>query len=208
MNPGVPHHGAPPGGYGPPPGAPYGPHPYAMPRPAVSPQGVPLAESWRRLAARVIDGLVVGVPVTAVLLGAFAWMVYGIVGLSEADPSTVGGAEVLSVFGGMFLLIIAAIALPLGALWVYDWVCHARSGQTVGKRILDIKVVRIADGGLPTGGQACGRGAAYVAMSQLPVIGLLDALWLLWDEPFRQCLHDKAAGTVVVSTDYEGYPGY
>jgi hypothetical protein len=26
----------------------------------------------------------------------------------------------------------------------------------------------------------------------------VDGLWQLWDKPFQQCLHDKAAGTVVV----------
>ena len=31
------------------------------------------------------------------------------------------------------------------------------------------------------------------------IYGLLDTLWLLWDRR-RQCLHDKAAHTVVVKT--------
>jgi len=26
----------------------------------------------------------------------------------------------------------------------------------------------------------------------------VDGLWQLWDKPFQQCLHDKAAGTVGV----------
>jgi uncharacterized RDD family membrane protein YckC len=29
---------------------------------------------------------------------------------------------------------------------------------------------------------------------------LLNVLWCTWDQPYRQCLHDKAAKTVVVRT--------
>jgi TctA family transporter len=39
----------------------------------------------------------------------------------------------------------------------------------------------------------------------IPIIGILvgvfvlvNVLWQLWDKPLQQCLHDKAAGTVVV----------
>jgi hypothetical protein len=32
-------------------------------------------------------------------------------------------------------------------------------------------------------------------------VGLLDPLWCLWDKPYRQCLHDKPAKTVVVKVD-------
>lgn len=28
--------------------------------------------------------------------------------------------------------------------------------------------------------------------------GILDPLWLLWDRPYRQCLHDKWPRTIVV----------
>jgi uncharacterized RDD family membrane protein YckC len=52
-----------------------------------------------------------------------------------------------------------------------------------------------------TGGAAAGRAAIYALPTAIPFIGglfaLLNELWLLWD-PRRQCLHDKAAGTIVV----------
>jgi hypothetical protein len=32
----------------------------------------------------------------------------------------------------------------------------------------------------------------------IPFLGLIDGLWQLWDKPLQQCLHDKAAQTVVV----------
>ena len=32
----------------------------------------------------------------------------------------------------------------------------------------------------------------------VPFFSWIDGLWQLWDQPYRQCLHDKWAGTVVV----------
>lgn len=34
----------------------------------------------------------------------------------------------------------------------------------------------------------------------MPFLGLLDVLWCLWDKPFQQCPHDKAAYSVVLTT--------
>jgi RDD family len=46
------------------------------------------------------------------------------------------------------------------------------------------------------------RSAIYSLAPQVPgiggIFGLLDSLWLLWDKPHRQCLHDKVADTVVI----------
>jgi hypothetical protein len=32
----------------------------------------------------------------------------------------------------------------------------------------------------------------------VPGLQLIDGLWQLWDQPYRQCLHDKWPGTIVV----------
>jgi uncharacterized RDD family membrane protein YckC len=37
-----------------------------------------------------------------------------------------------------------------------------------------------------------------VAVQFAPLLFLLDGLWQLWDQPYRQCLHDKVAGTTVI----------
>ncbi len=36
--------------------------------------------------------------------------------------------------------------------------------------------------------------------SVVPFFYLLDLLWQLWDQPYRQCLHDKITNTIVVRT--------
>ncbi len=87
----------------------------------------------------------------------------------------------------------------LGAFlaFLYYWLMTYKWGRTLGKMALGIQVVRAADGGAVTQGQAAGRSAFYSVLGGLcACIGLIDVLWLLWDER-RQCLHDKVAGTVV-----------
>jgi uncharacterized RDD family membrane protein YckC len=77
---------------------------------------------------------------------------------------------------------------------------HCR-GQTVGKMALGIKVLQIEDGALPSWDRAAIRWAVPVLFAWIPLVGglaqLLDYLWMLWD-PQRQCLHDKAARTIVL----------
>lgn len=46
--------------------------------------------------------------------------------------------------------------------------------------------------------QSIGVGASLVISLSMLVLTLLDVLWLTWDKPRRQCLHDKVAGTIVV----------
>ncbi|MFK4273751.1 RDD family protein, partial [Streptomyces milbemycinicus] len=47
------------------------------------------------------------------------------------------------------------------------------------------------------------RAAVYALPEIVPCCGflfwLINVLWCTWDRPYRQCLHDKAAKTVVVS---------
>jgi uncharacterized RDD family membrane protein YckC len=99
---------------------------------------------------------------------------------------------------------------------VYDWVQHGLWGRTLGKRALGTRVVRASDRSKVSGGAAGGRAAVYALPSIVPFVGglftLLNELWLLWDRQ-RQCLHDKAAHTVVVkargpAAQAYAHPGY
>jgi hypothetical protein len=38
----------------------------------------------------------------------------------------------------------------------------------------------------------------FVAATFVPFLPYLDGLWQLWDKPYQQTLHDKAAKTVVI----------
>ena len=205
-----PHYGTPPR-YGTPQqyGAPYGPvYPsYAAGLPAGPEPG--LAEWWRRLLARVIDGLVLGVLATPI---AFAFLVRAFhtyqqvlnryPGLNEP-----GAHAAINRADGKFLgtwLIFGAIVAVISFL--YDFIQHGLWGQTLGKRALGTRVVSARDRSKISGGTAAGRAAVYALIPVVPLIGsvftLLDELWLLWDRR-RQCLHDKAARTIVVKIRFE-----
>jgi len=38
----------------------------------------------------------------------------------------------------------------------------------------------------------------HVATFFVPGLNWIDGLWQLWDKPYRQCLHDKFAETLVI----------
>jgi uncharacterized RDD family membrane protein YckC len=68
------------------------------------------------------------------------------------------------------------------------------TGQTVGKRVMNIKVVRARSMDQLGTGTAILR---YFAHFLSTVVFLLGYFWMLWD-PEKQCWHDKIAGTLVV----------
>ena len=73
-------------------------------------------------------------------------------------------------------------------------------GRTIGKRALGIRIRMLAEDRNPRWGEATirylvfGIGSAFAG----GIFVLVDCLWPLWDKPWAQALHDKAAKTVVV----------
>jgi uncharacterized RDD family membrane protein YckC len=138
-----------------------------------------LASRGRRLVARIIDWLillVVALPLSLVAVNA-----------NDNDRSG--------------LSLTATLATVLVA-FLYEGLMLTRAGgQTVGKKVMKIRVAVFVDGSAPVGGIGWTRAAVW----DLPGIlccgwQVVDALWCTWDQPYRQCLHDKAAKTVVVNT--------
>ena len=100
------------------------------------------------------------------------------------------------------LMLFAAAMLGVYALWTaYRVLLIASRGQTLGKLLLGIAVVDAADPRRnPSVAQAFRRcmvpqGAGLVP---IPCTGLVPYLWMFRD-PKNQGLHDRAAGTLVVS---------
>jgi uncharacterized RDD family membrane protein YckC len=96
---------------------------------------------------------------------------------------------------GALLLMILTIA----AVLLYKPLMEGAYGQTLGKRWVGIKVV---DEDLkPIGyGIAFGRWAVGLLINVIPLAGLVNHLWPLWDER-NQTLHDKAARTLVITAN-------
>jgi uncharacterized RDD family membrane protein YckC len=151
--------------------------------------GRPLASWGSRLGAYLIDFLIVLIPV--VFLAA---VIFG--GATDAD-SVWGwvGASIL------YALLFAAVVLLYAPLLMIRE--GARNGQTLGKQMVGIRVVR--DNGLPFGfGAAALREvvlkqlAVGIASSIIPFIPwFLNYFWPLWDDENR-ALHDMGASTHVI----------
>lgn len=145
----------------------------------------PLATLGQRFLARVIDTvilIVLDVVVSALVLGG---------DMDHPDDAPYGKQVLVGIL--TFVLYFA-----------YEGAMTAARGQTLGKMALRIRAARLADGSVP-GPAGWGRAAVYALPGVLsailigPLFWLLNSVWCLWDKPYRQCLHDKAAKTVVVA---------
>jgi len=195
-----------------PPPSPQGPPGYAPPAPESAPgyggpvppggwqqpiarpesgwAGRPLASWGSRLGAYLIDFLVVLVPVVILAVAIFG-------GAADSDSSVWGwvGASILYalLFAVAFLLYAPLLMIREGE----------RNGQTLGKQLVGIRVVR--DNGQPFGfGPAALREvvlkqlAVGIASSIIPFIPwFLNYFWPLWDDQNR-ALHDMGASTHVI----------
>ncbi|MCR8575524.1 RDD family protein [Streptomyces sp. Isolate_219] len=189
----------PPGGTPPPAGGPYGGGPYGGGPYAGDPYGgqygvadplagmPPLANRGRRLVARIIDAVIIGVPV---------WLIM---------TAIVGGVDFFSTDGEMAGRQSTVSGVTLLVYLVYEGLMLSSRGQTVGKMAMKIRVAMLADGSVPHGQPGWVRAAVYSLPEIIPCCGfifwLINVLWCTWDKPYQQCLHDKAAKTVVVSTE-------
>jgi uncharacterized RDD family membrane protein YckC len=182
---------APPPGYTPVPGgdAPPGGWEQPIARPSGW-EGRPLASWGSRVGAQLIDWIILLIPgaiLTAVVVGAALnddsswWAIVGAAALSVA------------IFAALSLLYAPLLMMRSGA----------RNGQTLGKQMIGITVVR--DNGQPLGfGYSALREvvvknlAVGIASAIIPLIPwFLDNFWPLWDDQNR-ALHDMAVQTHVV----------
>ena len=158
-------------------------------RPAPTPG---YAGRWRRLIAGLID--------TAVSYGIALTINIPVWGYHRTMHGGKGNAD--------HQIIVNLIATAIGL--AYFAVPHARWGQTLGKRLTSIRVVRTDDTGTIGYGRATWRFIAMeafqiiadllgAALAPLALLGLVNLAWILWD-PRRQALHDKLAKTTVVNT--------
>ena len=99
----------------------------------------------------------------------------------------------LALPGGLAFNLIVLVALAL-----YETVLLASGGQTLGKMLFGLRVVRIDRAPL-TPRDALVRSAVIDALGIIPFGWLLAAL-LLEKHHLRQGWHDQAAGTLVLTT--------
>ncbi|MER5443221.1 RDD family protein [Streptomyces sp. NPDC002790] len=152
----------------------------------------------KRLAARLIDSVVVGAVTAAVAVPLGTKAADHING--KIDEAKASGHQVtvwlLDGTTGTYFGIILAVLLVVGTL--YEALPTSKWGQTLGKKLLGLTVRDMGEHEAPTFVSALKRWLAYSVPGVL-VVGVLGVLWGAFDRPWRQCLHDKVAGTFVAA---------
>ena len=146
-----------------------------------------LASVGQRVVARIIDAIIM-VPIFLILIGGTVAK-----SLSDDGDSVSTGA---AFAGGL-------IGVAIGAL--YEVYMTSHGGQTVGKKVMKIKIVRLDDGQTPDLNTAVKRWLPS-AIGIIPKIGsplsfllFIASLVLVFTDSRRQSVNDKFAKTVVVA---------
>jgi uncharacterized RDD family membrane protein YckC len=140
---------------------------------------------WRRAGAQIVDGIIIAVVALIVLA-----VVGAIAGSTSIADDTVG--VVAAIFGVLIWGLCAVVA----ALVYAPWMMARTNGQTLGRMVTGIRVVR-ANGKPIDFGWAMLREVAvkwllFNAVGGSVTFGLaplVDVLWPLWDEE-KRALHD------------------
>lgn len=185
-----------PSGYGPPAGPGYGAPEYAppgggMPYGYGPPTNIgDYCANWgTRAGGFLIDLLVMAIAAIPMIAG-YVWVASETDVYDRFDGSTAsdyhGGAGPILVTGAGYLILIAFNL----------WQCHrqGKTGQTIGKSAVNIRVVRESDG-MPTGfWLSFGRYFAHALDTLACYVGWL---WPAWDAK-KQTFADKVCSTVVI----------
>lgn len=131
---------------------------------------------WRRWVAHVIDQILIQIS-SSLLLAVSLWM-------NGVESSQVSG-ETSQVLGGLALVVIA---------FPYFVICHRQWGRTVGKLVLEVKVVDATSLGPISWGQAVGRTLGQGLSWILLLLGYLMAGF----DSKKRALHDRLAHTLCI----------
>lgn len=142
----------------------------------------PLASRWARLGASIIDSIIMMVILLPVM-----YFTGGFDGIMEGVQP-----------GFVYSLGIAVLGIIV--FFVINYRYLIASGQTVGKKVLEIKIVDL-NGNLPVfQPQLVIRYAVYMLPGQIPIVGqifsFINILFIFTAE--KRCIHDLVAKTKVV----------
>lgn len=147
---------------------------------------------WSRLGARIIDGLILAIPIVLITL---------VIG---GTASFVGGGVGGNAFSTTPRIIVAGLVANAIAL-AYEYFFLSKDGATPGKKALNIKVV--SEDGSALGSDGAIRRLILAAVGIVPfiggiiglVVGLATVVMIFVDDR-RQVPADKVAKSVVIRT--------
>jgi uncharacterized RDD family membrane protein YckC len=160
-------------------------NPYAPPQAVVLDIADPrlvnaLAERGTRLVASILDGLIFAAMV-------YLPMILAAVGIRSAGED--GSGMGLAI--GAFLTVVGFV------VWAWLTIRYVvLNGQSIGKKITGIKVVRSDGTPITLGRLFWLRNVVNAVLGIIPLYSVIEVLFIFAES--RQCLHDKIADTIVV----------
>ncbi|MFV2061748.1 MAG: RDD family protein [Gammaproteobacteria bacterium] len=142
-----------------------------------------LASPWIRLLAAIIDGLILMIFIIPVQIS---------MGVYDGFPEKMVQPDFLTSMIILIMVMVAYIAINGYTL--------NKNGQTLGKLICKIKIVRVDFSKVDLSRIIFARYLPITFVGQIPIVGgivsLVDVLFIFRQS--RQCLHDNIADTVVI----------
>ena len=138
-----------------------------------------LAERETRLGAAILDHVIFGAMVCAPILVATF--------ITWHDPNAL-------------MVLVLGLLLTLAGFVSWCWLTILyveRNGQSIAKKILGIKVVRVDGSAISLGRLFWLRNVLNQLLCFVPLYGIIEVLFVFGDS--RQCLHDRIADTIVVN---------
>ncbi|MEO8028372.1 MAG: RDD family protein [Bryobacteraceae bacterium] len=167
----------------------YGQPPYGQPN--YPPQGYGPSQPqlpYATWADRVLGYIIDQVMVIVAMIG-----IYVVAGGLLASFASMGS----DAAGGLCCLLIILFPVATLAVGFYNRVyLVSLRGYSIGQGIMKLRVIS-PEGRNLSMGTAFVRLLAQLGLSLIPILGLLDLLFPLWDDK-RQTLHDKAVGCFVI----------
>lgn len=152
---------------------------------------LPYAPLGMRLAAFIIDGLVAGLPVLIITGSVFPLLFLPLAPITALQYSVSHMGEGPPVWLGQLSVLFFVLYQPVSlALW---------KGQSIGKRLLNLRVVSKDGRQLNTGAFLSREILGRTVVNTL-TLGLSSAISFLWAlfSPERRTIHDEIGGTRVI----------
>jgi uncharacterized RDD family membrane protein YckC len=182
----------------PPPGQPpqYIPPPASLvppaagyPAPVYAPTSGTYAGFWIRLVARIVDGIILSVPV-AILFFIFIAIAGGIASTTNSTDQNAQAAVGIGLVGAWLLVGLLSLVGTV-VYYVYFW---GTSGTTLGMRLFKLRIVDANTGGSIGIPRAIVR---YLMAIVNTIACYIGWIWVAFD-PRKQGWHDKVANSVVI----------
>ena len=143
---------------------------------------LPIASSQKRIAAFVIDDIIVSMFFIIIFYTQLTELFSSITTIDET------ALESINIFISQNILVVLSIKL------IYHTVLVWQNGMTLGKYLMKIKVIDLETGYTPNFQRSFLRASVRIPSELLFYLGFLMAFFV----PLKQTLHDKLSNCVVI----------